>query len=170
MSIVLHAVPESEEGKRSAGWLTAFVMCWLVFLKLHSLMFDQLTGDETCVVFSEFCRALSLTPRAKVVATQIARLFHICVRAWARSECQGAGSRLRGFDPYLRKVATVLSLCTNALPQDFHERYSNCLQTSQIQFAQGNGYASVTAKSAAPSRQDVQRTDIFSLDSYLNST
>ena len=42
-----------------------------------------------------------------------------------------------------------LKICTNA----------NCLQTSQIQFAHGNGYASVTAKSAAPSRQDVQRTD-----------
>jgi len=122
MSIVLHAVPESEEGKRSAGWLTAFVMCWLVFLNPHSLMFDQLTGDETCVVFSEFCRALSLTPRAKIVAKQIARLFHICVRARARSECQGAGSRLRGFDPYLSKVATVLRLCTSVLPQDLHER------------------------------------------------
>ena len=42
-----------------------------------------------------------------------------------------------------------LKICTNA----------NCLQTSQIQFAHGSGYASVTAKSAAPSRQDVQRTD-----------
>ena len=42
-----------------------------------------------------------------------------------------------------------LKICTDA----------NCLQTSQIQFAHGNGYASVTAKSAAPSRQDVQRTD-----------
>ena len=42
-----------------------------------------------------------------------------------------------------------LKMCTDA----------NCLQTSQIQFAHGNGYASVTAKSAAPSRQDVQRTD-----------
>ena len=33
------------------------------------------------------------------------------------------------------------------------------IETSQIQFAHGNCYASVTAKSAAPSRQDVQRTD-----------
>ena len=66
---------------------------------------QQLRGDETCVVFSEFCRALSLTPRAKIVAKQIARLFHICVRARARSECQGSGSRLRGFDPYLIRRA-----------------------------------------------------------------
>ena len=34
--------------------------------------------------FSEFCRALSLTSRAKIVAKQIARLCYICVRARAR--------------------------------------------------------------------------------------
>ena len=45
---------------------------------------SQLRGNETCVAFSEFCRALSLTPRAKIVAKQIARLFHICLRAQAR--------------------------------------------------------------------------------------
>ena len=45
---------------------------------------SQPRGDETCVAFSEFCRALSLTPRAKIVAKQIARLCYICVRARAR--------------------------------------------------------------------------------------
>ena len=71
---------------------------------------SQPRGDETGVVFSEFCRALSLTPRAKIVAKQIARLFHICVRARARSECKGSGSRLRGFDPYLIRRANGQAL------------------------------------------------------------
>ena len=71
---------------------------------------SQPRGDETCVAFSEFCRALSLTPRAKIVAKQIARLFHICVRARARSECKGSGSRLRGFDPYLIRRANGQAL------------------------------------------------------------
>ena len=66
---------------------------------------SQLRGDETCVVFSEFCRALRLTSRAKIVAKQIARLFHICVRARARSECKGSGLRLRDLDPYLIRRA-----------------------------------------------------------------
>jgi hypothetical protein len=49
------------------------------------------------------------------------------------------------------KVATVLSLCTSTEPQDVHGRY---LPTN-IRFVQGNGYACVIAKSAAPSRQEV---------------
>ena len=44
---------------------------------------------------------------------------------------------------------------------------ANCLQTSQIQFAHNNGYATVAAKSAAPSRQDVQRTDIVTYSIML---
>ena len=66
---------------------------------------SQPRGGETRVVFSEFCRALSLTPRADIVAKQMARLFHISMRARARSECKGSGSRLRGFDPYLIRRA-----------------------------------------------------------------
>ena len=57
----------------------------------------QPRADETCVVFSEFCRALSLTPRAKIVAKQIARLFHICVRARASFGVSGLRVETAGY-------------------------------------------------------------------------